>query len=173
MIVLAIETLINFLNTNSRLSNFVSHFFTNKMNLVYKISMYVTFNTRRHLIMYIKTFVIKDLITWNKVILLGSRLNVNVHNPWIWHRSGIKRWHIHIRTILLNSSQIFHSMLTFVVTEWSTLSIKVWWHIPYALVASTFMSCFLHEHVYTKRHIDCLSFTFPWHIKANIRLIYK
>lgn len=115
MIVLAIETLNSFLNTNSRLSNFVSHFFTNKMNLFYKISMYVTFNTRRHLIMYIKTFVIKDLITWNKVILLGSRLNVNVHNPWIWHRSGMNRWHIYLWTIWLNNSRSLSDMLTFVV----------------------------------------------------------
>lgn len=129
MIVLAIETFINILNTNSRLSNFVSHFFTNKMNLVYEISMYVTFNTRRHLIMYIKTFVIKDLVTWNKVILLGSRLNVNVHNLWIWHRSGMNRWHLYLRTIWLNNSRSLSDMLTFVVNEGSTLSIKVRQHI--------------------------------------------
>lgn len=100
-----------------------------KMNLVYEISMYVTFNTRRHLIIYIKTFVIKDLITWNKVILLGSRLNVNVHNPWIWHRSGMNRWHIYLRTIWFNNSRSLNDMLTFVINEGSTLSIKVRQHI--------------------------------------------
>lgn len=140
------------------------------MNLVYEMSTHVKINTIWHLIRCIKC---KLKLLSPRILLLGTRLSrkCKCSQSLIWHRSGIKRWHIHIRTILLNSSQIFHNMLSFVVTEWSTLLIKVWWHIPYALVAS--MSCFLHEHVYTKRHIDCMSFTFPWHIKANNRLIYK
>lgn len=50
------------------------------MNFVYEILMYVMFNIRWYLIMYIKIFVIKDLIIWNRVILFGLRLNVNVYN---------------------------------------------------------------------------------------------
>lgn len=115
MIVFVIEIFISFLNINFCLSNFVLYFFINKMNFVYKILMYVMFNIRWYLIMYIKIFVIKDLIIWNKVILFGLRLNVNVYNFWIWYRFGMNRWYIYLWIIWLNNSWSFSDMLIFVV----------------------------------------------------------